>query len=250
MKKSPFKILFYIIILFPFFLIAQKKEPLKILFVGNSFTYYWNMPQLVAAMAESQEKTVEIYQSTVGGSNLEQHFTEKNGTQTRTLLENKKWDYVILQDYSSRTITDPEKFEEYARKFISLIREKKAKTILFMTWAYNSNPLMQASITKEYLKLGKSTNTAVVPVGTIFEKTRIVKPNLNLFFDNKHPSLEGSYLIALSFYKALFGGSLTNIPVQLKTNDKNGQSIFLSFINSETADFLKQVVEENNFVIP
>lgn len=248
MKTPQLKIQLILFFLFPFFAIAQKKEPIKILFVGNSFTYYWNMPELVGAMAESQGIAVEVYQSTVGGSNLEQHYTEKNNTVTQTMLANKKWNYVILQDYSSRTITDLEKFTEYTGKFISLIRDKKAKPILFMTWAYKSNPLMQESITNEYNKLGKSTQTNVVPIGEIFARTRKVRPDLNLFHDNKHPSPDASYLIALCFYKALFGGSLNKIPGQLKTIDKYGQSISLSFVTAETADFLKQIVNESNIV--
>lgn len=249
MKKNRFKIQFIFILLFTVLLNAQKKEPIKILFVGNSFTYFWNMPELLGAMAESQGIAVEVYQSTVGGITLEEHYKKEKGTHTREMLENKKWDYVILQDYSSRTISDPEKFEEYGGKFISLVREKKAKPILFLTWAYLTNPLMQSQITKEYNKLGNLTNTDVIPVGELFAHTRAVQPNLNLFYDNKHPSLEASYLIALSFYKALFGGSLHKIPSRLMTTDKYGQSISLSFINTETADFLKQVVNESNFVM-
>ena len=246
MKRLVFIVLVFVS---SFTFAQQKKEPIKILFVGNSFTFFWNMPELVGAMAESQGVTVEIYQSTVGGSTLEEHFKKEKGTHTREMLENKKWDYVVLQDYSSRTISNPDKFEEYTNKFISLIREKKAKPILFSTWAYQSNPLMQSQITKEYNKIGKLTNTEVVPVGEIFARTRTIQPQLNLFYDDKHPSLEASYLIALSFYKALFGGSLNKIPGRLMTTDKYGKSISLSFINGETTDFLKQVVNEANFEI-
>jgi hypothetical protein len=34
------------------------------------------------------------------------------------MLENKKWDYIILQNYNSKLITDPNKFEEHGEKFI------------------------------------------------------------------------------------------------------------------------------------
>lgn len=249
MKITQLKLQLILFFFFPFFVLAQKKESVKILFIGNSFTYYWNMPELVGAMAESQGIAVEVYQSTVGGSNLEQHYTEKNNTVTQTMLASKKWDYVILQDYSSRTITEPAKFTEYAGKLISLIRDKKAKPVLFMTWAYKSNPLMQESITNEYNKLGQSNHTDIIPIGEIFARTRAVRPDLNLFHDNKHPSPDASYLIALGFYKALFGGSLNKIPEQLKTIDKYGQSISLSFVTTETADFLKQIVNESNITL-
>ena len=67
--------------------LAQDAAPPKrILFVGNSFTYFYNLPQVVAAMAASQGVSLETRQSTVGGSNLEQHWQEEKGTQTRRLL--------------------------------------------------------------------------------------------------------------------------------------------------------------------
>mgnify|MGYP001366777289 FL=1 len=38
----------------------------KILFIGNSFTFYWNLPSIVQAMANSSDLNIEIYQSTAG----------------------------------------------------------------------------------------------------------------------------------------------------------------------------------------
>ena len=48
-----------LLIILTFFLLSnpiftQERTPIKILFVGNSFTFFWNMPELVSAMAESQ----------------------------------------------------------------------------------------------------------------------------------------------------------------------------------------------------
>ena len=34
---------------------SQTESPQKVLFVGNSYTYFWNLPQNVALMAESQK---------------------------------------------------------------------------------------------------------------------------------------------------------------------------------------------------
>ena len=69
----------------------EEKSPIKILFVGNSFTFFWNMPQLVSAMAESQGVSINSYQSTVSGSSLEQHWKGEKGSITRKKIdENKK----------------------------------------------------------------------------------------------------------------------------------------------------------------
>jgi hypothetical protein len=55
-----------IAVILPLNLSAQEEKPLRVLFVGNSFTYFWNMPQLVQAMGASQGVSLEIRQSTVG----------------------------------------------------------------------------------------------------------------------------------------------------------------------------------------
>ena len=131
-----------IVLLMPISLISQEEEPLKVLFVGNSFTYFWNMPQLVKAMGETQGVSLEIHQSTVGGSNLKQHWHEEKGTLTRKLIEEGNWDYVVLGDHSLSTINTPDLFKEYGQKFSELIRSVGAEPIFYLTWAYKSNPLM------------------------------------------------------------------------------------------------------------
>lgn len=239
-----FKNLFLLLLLFPAIIFSQEKEPQKVLFVGNSFTYFWNMPQMVEAMAKDQGVNLKTWQSTVGGSNLKQHWEEEKNTQTRKLLESKKWDYVILQDHSLSTIEAPDRFKTYAGKLIGLIKEKGAQPILEMTWGYHSNPLMQETIEKAYLNLGKETNTRVIPVGDIFMRARKERPDLDMYFDDKHPSSDASYLIALTFYKYLTGKSVKNIPNRLTTTNSEGDKLYLSFVLPETGDFLRQLVEE------
>ena len=236
-----------IVLLMPISLISQEEEPLKVLFVGNSFTYFWNMPQLVKAMGETQGVSLEIHQSTVGGSNLKQHWHEEKGTLTRKLIEEGNWDYVVLGDHSLSTINTPDLFKEYGQKFSELIRSVGAEPIFYLTWAYKSNPLMQPTITKEYLGLAQELNAKVIPVGPIWMKARELRPDINLYFDNKHPSSDGSYLIALIVYKSLTGNLISEISNRVTTIDKDGEKLYLSFVLTETASFFKQLVRETNF---
>ena len=234
----------FLILLLPALLLSQEKESEKVLFVGNSFTFFWNMPQMVEAMAKDQGVNLETFQSTVGGSNFEQHWKKEKGTKTMEMLENEEYDYVVLQDHSMSTIDHPERFTTYAKKLIDKAREMNAEPLLSMTWAYDSNPLMQETIRSSYLDLGKETGTKVVPVGTIFMKAREERPDLKMYFDDKHPSSDGSYLIALIYYKFFTGNSVTEIPNRLTTKDAEGNLMYLSFVLPETGAFLRQLVEE------
>lgn len=245
--KTNVTLLIAIALLLPLSSFSQEEKPIKILFVGNSFTYFWNMPQLVKAMGKSQGVTLDIHQSTVGGSNLKQHFHEEKGTITRELLKEEEWDYVILGDHSLSTIESPERFDEYTKKFSELVRSVGAEPIFYLTWAYKSNPLMQPNITKKYLELAHELNAKVIPAGPIWMNARNLRPDLNLYFDDKHPSPDGSYLIALIVYKSLTGKSNSNINSRVTTIDKDGEKLYLSFVLPETALFFKQLVEETNF---
>jgi len=226
---------------------SQEKEVTNVLMVGNSFTFFWNMPQLVDAMAKNQGVRLMVRQSTVGGSNLKQHWNEEKGTVTRKLLREQKWDYVILGDHSLSTIDFPDRFTEYGENFSREIKSFGAEPMLYLTWSYKSNPLMQSTITSEYMNLAKKLNIAVVPVGPIWMRARELRPDLELYFDDKHPSADGSYLIALIVYKAITGKSVDEIPNRITTVDKNGEKLYLSFISPETGTFFRTLVDNTDF---
>ncbi len=233
-----------IIFLIPISLFSQIEDSHKVLMIGNSFTYFWNMPQMVEAMAKHEDINLETSQSTVGGSNLEQHWKKQKGTETRKILDKEKFDIVILQDHSMSTIEAPERFTTYTTKLIDLAKEKGAEPLLSMTWAYDSNPLMQETISSSYTELGKETGVKVVPVGTIFMQAQKARPDLKMYFDDKHPSSDGSYLIALIYYKYLTGNSVKDIPNRLVTQDSEGDQLYLNFVLPETGAFLRQLVED------
>lgn len=221
-----------------------EKEALRVLFVGNSFTYFYNLPQVVTAMAETQGGQIITRQSTVGGSNLEQHWKQERGTKTMRLLDSTKWDFVVFNNHSTSSIDDPALFQEYGRKFAELVKSKGAKPVFMLTWAYKSNPLMQVKISEEHEKLAKDTGALLVPGGSVFQQARAWRPDLELFFDDKHPSSNGTYLLGLTFYRFFSGKSVNDIPSRITMKDRNMELIYLLFMSDENAAFLKQLVDE------
>lgn len=242
--KTIFWILLIGLFVFPGWAGAQEESSKRILFVGNSFIYFYNLPQVVAAMAEHEGVKLETRQSTVGGSNLEQHWKSEKGTQTRAKLEAEQWDYVVFNNHSSSAIDTPDSFMEYGKKFAELVKQKGAQPVFMMTWAYDSNPLMQPEISHMYQKLAEETGSLVVPCGPLFAEVRKWRPDLDLFFDDKHPSSNGTYLLGLTFYRFFTAKSVQKIPARITTTDRNNEKLYLLFILPEDADFLKQLVEE------
>jgi len=219
------------------------QDTTRVLFVGNSFTYFYNVPQGVEAMAAQQGVALQCRQSTVGGSTLEQHWLEKKGTQTRKRLEEEPWDIVVLQNHSLSSIRDSASFMEYGMKFAEEVRSKGAEPVFMMTWAYDSNPLMQDRIRNMYQKLAALTDAGLIPVGSVFEQCRIIRPDIDLFFDDKHPSEIGSYLVALTCTQFLTEKTVMRLPNRITTQDRNGEKLYLFFLHAPDADYLQQLVD-------
>lgn len=240
--RKTFCILIFIL-LSPYIIKAQ--EDIKVLFVGNSYTYFWNLPRTVEAMAASQDMTLEIRQSTAGGVSLKNHWNGDKNLQSQELITSGDWTYVVLQNHSLSSIENPEEFFKYGKKFIELVKESGATPILYITWARKYNPLMQKTITEAYERLAEETGVIVAPVGQAWDRVRILRPDLDLYFDDgSHPSPAGTYLASCVFYHILTGKTSRGIPPRIKTTDKYEEELYLSILSEENAQFLQQVVDE------
>jgi hypothetical protein len=224
-----------------------QKDTTKVLFVGNSFTYFFNLSQVVTSMAATQDRVIYTRQSTVGGSTLKQHWNEEKGTRTREMLESQKWDYVVFNHHSLETIKNPEGFKEYSRLFTDLVRSKGAEPIFMMTWGYKANPVMINTIAPAYEKMALDLGVHLVPCGTLFAESFKWRPDLELFQDTKHPSSNGTYLLGLSFFKYFTKMSTADIPKRLTTKDINEELLYLIFMSQDDADFLQNLVDDFEF---
>jgi hypothetical protein len=222
-----------------------KDDTLRVLFVGNSYTYFWNLPQTVEAMAISMNIPLIARQSTAGGTNLKQHWLGEEGLNSKAIVAQGIWDVVVLQNHSRSTLDTPDEFTEYGLKFIDLVKSIGAKPILYQTWARAFNPLMQQTITKGYEQLGTRANVEVVPIGELWKKAISLRPDLNLYDpDKSHPSPIGTYLNATAFFKYLTGNNAITLDKRITDIDRNGQKIYLSIMTEQNATFIQQLVDE------
>lgn len=189
---------------------ARADEDLQVLFIGNSFTYNNNLPRLIAELARAGKERPLRVADVGGGGTLEQHW---NRAEVLTKLRSRKWDYVVLQEYTLRAIDGRDKMDEYTRKFDAEIKKQGARTLLYSPWAWKSKPENLAPITKAHQELAKELKAAVVPVGTAWETVLAADKQLNLHAeDGRHPNLAGSYLAACVFYSVIYGKSPAGLP--------------------------------------
>ncbi|MFZ1749476.1 MAG: DUF4886 domain-containing protein [Saprospiraceae bacterium] len=224
------------------FVNAQPKPSKKVLFVGNSYTYFWNLPQTVHAMTTNDSIILETRQSTAGGVSLGQHWNGINNIATREIIKNNQFDIIVLQDHSLQAINKPDSLRIFAKLFDEVIKNSGAKTYLYMTWARENNPQSQDQITLEYTKLAKEMNAILVPVGLAWQKARNLQPDIDLFdADGSHPSALGSYLSACVFYGVFSGKSPVGLPSRILSKDMNGEKLYLNIQSDKTAKFLQEV---------
>lgn len=224
---------------------TQSKNPKKVLFVGNSYTYFWNLPQQVTTMAQSQDIPLETRQSTGGGTNLGQHWKGEKGLDSRNMIQEGDYDAVVLQDYSLRALQAPDSLLYYGKLFGELIQESGAQVFLYLTWAREYDPYMQKTITNKYTELAKKINATLVPVGLAFERARQLRADLALYDpDGSHPSPTGTYLSACVFYGALTKTSPVGLPARLIYKDKDGEKLYLNIMPPNDAKFCQKVAEE------
>ena len=234
-----------IIILLPFICYSQDAKSVKsVLFIGNSFSFYWNMPTLFEKIAENQGVVFDVHSATESGASLKNHWLGQKKSQAVELINNKRGDYVIIQDHSLETINKLEDFRAYGTNFCEIVKESGAEPILLMTWAYSSEINMINTISKQYKLLGSKLNVRVCPVGEIFNLSRTIKPEINLFSDDKHPSPDGSYLVALSLYKFITGNSIENVPGRITTTNQTGKKTYHSFVKNDKVEFFKKIINK------
>ena len=219
-------------------------EPIRVLFAGNSYTYYWNLPQTVAKMAEALGHAIYTEQSTLGGSNLEQHWKQELGAETVALIQQGGWDYVVFNNHSLSTIETSASFFEYGKKFADLVASQGGKAVFYMTWAREHNKLMLATISGSYRKLAKDTGAYVVPIGELWMQSLSLHPEYQLYADDgSHPSPQGSYLTALAFTKFFTGASVRTIPNELVTTDEFGQKLYLNHMQFNEGNYFRMLVD-------
>lgn len=238
-----------LIVILLFFLsevgVSQEASTQKILFVGNSYTYFWNLPQNVEAMALAKGKAFEVKQSTNGGVNLGQHWKGERDLSSRKIIQSNNFNSVILQDHSRRAIDAPDSLHMYASKLAKEIQGKDGKVFLYMTWAREWDPYMQEEIAKQYAQLANKIGATLVPVGLAWQRARTLRPGFPLYdSDGSHPSPLGTYLTACMFYGALTGDSPIGLPNRLMSKDEDGEKLYLNIQSANDALFCQKVAAE------
>ncbi|MAG56582.1 MAG: hypothetical protein CMJ83_09855 [Planctomycetes bacterium] len=211
----------------------------RVLFVGNSYTYFNDLPWVVSELGRCAKPPIKIHaeRSVRPGATLERHW--KDGA-AKKAITSAKWDWVVLQEQSQRPIGDRPLMESSAKQFHEVIAKRKARTLFFMTWAREHKPDMQKGLTKSYTEIAAKLGAEVAPVGIAWQTVRKQRPKLKLHTnDRSHPNPTGTYLSALVFFAKLTGTNPVGLPARL---EKDGKAVIA--LSKKDAAWLQGVARD------
>jgi oligo-alginate lyase len=195
---------------------AHPPRTVRMLFIGNSYTYANDLPGLIAQLSSARGVKLEHESVTPGGATLEKQCSDGKAV---AAIHKQTWDYVVLQEQSARPFRDREAMFKATRLLHTEIVKTGAKTLLYETWAAKVSPEEQSKLTDAYETLGRELGATVVPVGEAWKKAIAAGMDLH-GSDGRHPNRRGSYLAACLFAAALTGENPVGLPNEGTTESK------------------------------
>jgi Secretion system C-terminal sorting domain len=224
MKKNSFLLCIFCICC-TMFAHAQNSQK-RALFIGNSYTYYNNLPLLTAQIATNMSDTLVFDSNTPGGYKFSDHNAD--ATSIAKIADGnagQRWDYVVLQEQSQLPAFPDAQVQAQCFPFAQALntRIKNAnlatKTVFYMTWGRkngdasncaNFPPMctyngMDSLLRLRYMTMANDNEAQVSPVGAVWRHIRTNFSTIELYqSDLSHPSLAGSYAAACTFYTVFF----------------------------------------------
>ena len=194
------------------------QDTTQVLFIGNSYTQVNDLPMLFSELALSKGKHPFVDTKANGGFSFQSHV---NDPMTFSKIQEKKWNYVVLQAQSQEPSFPYSQVTSATLPFAKILSDSIyannycSQPLYYMTWGrQNGDPQwdsintfykMNDRLRAGYMRFMEASEASVAPVGVAWRYVRDNYPAINLYSsDGSHPSLEGSYLAACVFYAAIY----------------------------------------------
>lgn len=201
---------------------------LKILLIGSSYFNNNNLELLLNNFFNAQNKDVYIRTAIQNGLFLSDHATSDY---TLTMINEEKWNYVILQGVGSLMAYPDIITHHPVYPALVTLRDKiltnyiSTKIVFCLPWAFEDGmawkpgwtdlyPEMQQKIYDNTLKYADEIGLIIASVGWAWRQV-LTDKDYPLHYlhmsDWNHPTLKGSYLMACVIYTTVFRERTTSI---------------------------------------
>ncbi len=192
---------------------------MNILFLGNSYTFFNDMPKIFEKLACDNGREVKAFSVTEGGINLYKFTDEKAevNKELNKLLAEQKFDVCFMQDHSLVPVQNSGLFISGVVILYRKIKQYIPNVYLYETWGRKriseENPdvwSVDEGMTKGLLRIyGDGADMLGIKLSTVgesFYKLHNAVPSIELYEEDcSHPSYKGSCLAALTHYYTAFG---------------------------------------------
>ena len=191
---------------------------MNILFIGNSYTYFHDMPTLFSRLCGCSGKQARVFSVTRGGRKLQENLQPEDECtrQLEAVLRENTIHICFLQEHSVVPITD---FSRFHSSLEGLMRKMgpQVRFFLYETWARKAGSdfldehrltprAMAQKLFAAYEKAAAELDATTSPVGACFLEIYEKHPEIELYDpDLTHPSYEGSCLAAIVHFRTVFG---------------------------------------------
>ncbi|MFL5403137.1 MAG: hypothetical protein ACJ8BF_10015 [Gemmatimonadales bacterium] len=182
-----------------------------VLFIGNSLTYFNDLPGTVARLASSGNDSIEV--ESVARPNLALIDHVNGLSDAVQVIRSQAWDYVVLQQGPSSLPISRDTLILATQLLDPDIRASGARTAELMVWPAADNISAFDAVRGSYQAAAQVVDGLFLPAGEAWRATWAVDPTIRLYGpDGYHPSEVGTYLAALVVYEGITGHDAQSLP--------------------------------------
>lgn len=189
-----------------------------ILFVGNSLTYWNDLPLIVQAVFDTAGgPRFEVEMVASPDVSLEDHW---NDGFARRQIERGGWQYVVLQQGPSSLSDSRVLLRDYVARFSERIKAVGARPALYSVWPSRARMGDFDRAIESYQLAATDVGGLLFPVAEAWRATWRRDSTVALYsLDGLHPSVNGSYLAALVMYAVVSGRTPVGLPAAIRLRD-------------------------------
>jgi hypothetical protein len=186
---------------------------LRVLFVGNSLTYFNELPEMVQTIAEAVGHSLAVAEVAFPDFSLEDHWN----TGVESAIQSAAADVVVLQQGPSSLPDNQTYLRVWTDTLSRAIRDAGGRPALFMVWPSRARLDFMPDVRESYSRAAEAVNGIFIPAGQSWMSAWEKDETLALYnVDQFHPSTLGSAVAALTIFSVLFDEPVAPLPAALR----------------------------------
>lgn len=182
----------------------------RVLFVGNSLTYTFDLPGVIADLAKSIDETPLVYKTMAFPDfALEDHYH----TGIHTSIEPHHWELVVMQQGPSSLAVNAEHLRVWTIKIDSISKANGARSALYQVWPSAQYMGSYDAVRESYRNAALAVDGMFIPAGEAWRTAWGYEGGFAFYgADGFHPSMLGTYMAALVHFEMIYDRPATDLP--------------------------------------